>query len=180
MPQRAKERDGLQPAEGLFHELALPMTEAVSRMSCRPGIDRAATVAELVRHDMRRDAHLAHGGHSSARVVRLVGGHRDPPRSERQLAEHDDRGVAFGRPTRGGDRRVDDEAVAILGQQVAEIPRLGLAPARFLVQPGIRIGGRLVRVIPPRLPVKITVGFFGSSGRAAPILIAGIDRVSPK
>ena len=37
-------RDGLHPAEGLFDEFALAMTDRVAHMTRRPPVDRAAAV----------------------------------------------------------------------------------------------------------------------------------------
>ena len=74
------------------------MTEPIPEVSGRAGVDGGAAVPEFVLGDVRRDVHPSDGGDPGARVVRLVGGHREPPRRQRQLAEHDDGGVAFGRP----------------------------------------------------------------------------------
>jgi len=62
----------------------------------------------------------------------------DWPSRQRQLAENHDRGVTFGRPGGCGDCRVDDEAMAILGEQMPEIRQPGFVPAAFLVE--ARIG----------------------------------------
>ena len=149
--QLAEQRDGLQPAERLLNQLPLAMTESIAGVSGRARVDRAAAVPEFVLGDVRRDAHPSDGGDPSARVVRFVGGDREAPRRQRQLAEHGDRRIAFGRAAGRRDRRVDDQAVAILGQQMREIPEFGLAADGFLVQPRVGIGRRLVRVVPPRL-----------------------------
>ena len=76
-------------------------------------------------------------------------------RRQRQLAEHHDRGIAFGRAAGRRDRGVDDQAVAILGQQMPEIAELRFAADGFLIQPRVGIGRRLMRVVAPRLPVEI-------------------------
>src|SRR5215475_6764930 len=80
VPQFAKQRDGFQPAECLFNELAFPMTRSITRVSGCARIDRASAVAELVLGDMWRDAHPADGGDPGARVIRLVRGNGDAPR----------------------------------------------------------------------------------------------------
>src|SRR5579862_6157658 len=69
VPQFAKQRDGLQPAEGLLNELALAMTEPIPDVSGRARVDGGATVPEFVLGDMRRDVHLSDGGDPGARVV---------------------------------------------------------------------------------------------------------------
>ena len=73
---------------------------------------------------------------SPATVIRRVVSGNSP--SDR------DRGVAFGGPARLGDRRVDDEPVAIFGQQMPEISQLGLATDRLLVQPRPRLQQRAI------------------------------------
>src|SRR5688572_17950494 len=40
VPQFAKQRDGLQPPEGLLNELAFPVTRSVSHVAGGAGIDR--------------------------------------------------------------------------------------------------------------------------------------------
>jgi hypothetical protein len=49
-------------------------------------------------------------------------------------------------------------AVSTIGQQVSQIPQLGLAAHCFLVQARIGIGRRVMRVVPPHLPVEIDGG----------------------
>jgi hypothetical protein len=82
------------------------------------------------------------------------------------LAEHDHGGIAFGRPTGCRDRRVDDQSVAILGQQMREIPEFRFAADGLLVEPRVGIGRRLVRVVPPRLPTEIHGRILRIVGRA--------------
>jgi hypothetical protein len=52
-----------------------------------------------------------------AGLVQLLGAHRHAASGERQLAQHDDRGIAFAAAGRGRHCRVDDEPVAVLRQQ---------------------------------------------------------------
>src|SRR5262249_8633768 len=80
VPQFPEERDGLQPTKRLLNELALAVTQTVAGVPRRACVDRTATVAKRVRHDMRRDAHPSHGADPRARIVRLVRSHRDPAR----------------------------------------------------------------------------------------------------
>lgn len=154
MPQFAKQRDGLQPPEGLLNELALSMTEPIPDVPGRARRWRRGRT-EFVLGDVRRMC-IRRTAATQARVAyAFVGGHREPPRRQRQLAKHDHGGVAFGRPAGRLDRRVDDQSVTILGQQMREIPEFRFEPGGFLVEPGIGIGRRLVRVVPPGLPTEI-------------------------
>jgi len=153
--QLAKQGDGLQPAECLLDELAFPMTEAKADVSRRACVDGAAAVPKFVRRHVRRDAHLTNGRDPRADVVRLIGGHGDATRRERQLAEHGDRRTAFTGPGGRRNGRVDDQAMPVLREQVAEIRQLRFAADGFLVQPRVGIGRRLVRVIAARLSMEI-------------------------
>ena len=56
--------------------------------------------------------------------------------------------------------------MAILGQQMPEIPEFGFSADGFLVEPRIGIGRRLVGVVPPRLPTEIDRGILRIIGRA--------------
>ena len=166
MSQLAEERDGLQPAERLLNELAFTMTEPVTHVSCRPTVDRTAHRTRTRSGHVRRDAHPTDGRHPCADVVGLVRGDGDTTRRQRQLAEQRDRRVKFGRPARVGDRGVNDEPVAVLGQEMTEIAQLGFTATRFLGQPRVRIGGRLMRVVPARLAVESDRRILRIIGRA--------------
>ena len=134
VPQLAKQRDGLQPAKRLLNQRALALTDPIPGVSGRARVDSAAAVAELVLRHVRRDAHASDGGDPGADVVRFVGGHREAPRGQRQLPQHDNGRIAFGRAAGRRDRRVDDQAVAILGEHVRQIPKFRFSADRFLVQ----------------------------------------------
>jgi hypothetical protein len=150
-----KERDRIQPAERPLDKLPLSMTQSISGVSRGASIAATATVDEFVLRDVRSDAHAVDDCAPRARVIGLVPRDGEPLCRQRQLAQHRERGVAFGRPARVGDRRVDDESVAILGQQVRKVPELRLATHRFLAQPRVRSGRRLMGVVPSGLAVEI-------------------------
>ncbi len=132
VPQLPEQRDRLQPPKGLLNELPLLMTASIPGMSGCPRVDRAAAVPEFVLGHVGRDAQASDGRDPGARVVGFVGADGQAPRRQRQLAEHDDRGVAFGRPPGRRDGGVDDQAVAIVRQQMGEVAELGLRPTAFL------------------------------------------------
>ena len=150
----AEERDGLQPAEGLLDQLPLALTQGIARMTRGATINRAAAEPGVLGH-VRRDAHPAHGPDPGALVVQLVRRHGDAATCQRQLADHGDRRVAFAGAAGVRHRRVDDEAMAILGQQMPEIGQLRLVAGPFLIQPRVGVGRRLMGVVAPHLPVEI-------------------------
>jgi len=88
--------------------------------------------------DMRGDAHLAEQVHEAFRVVVFVSGDRHAT-GVWQIAHHRAGRVAFRRPRRMGDERVDDQAVSILREHMPEVRQLGFLPRGFLVQAGVRI-----------------------------------------
>ena len=167
MPKFPQQSDGLHPSEGLLDLLAAPFAGGVARMSCGPTVNGTRPIASGL-SDMWRDAHCPHRGDPRPRVVVLVGADGRSSGGQRQLAQHRDRGVAFSRAGRAGDGRVDDEAMAILGQQVRQITQLRFAPDRLLVQPRLRVRRRLMGVVPALLPVEIDRRILGLVGRGAP------------
>ena len=104
---------------------------------------------------VRGDAHQTTGGDKALRVIALVGADGDPL-ALRQLAEHDDGRLDFGVAVGTRHRRVDDQAVAILDQQVRSVTELRLAPRPFLREPGVGIGRRLMRSFRRVSPRKFT------------------------
>src|SRR5712671_3639579 len=95
LPQSA---NGLQPAEDLFHALALPLTDLVARMARGPLVDGAAAVRVVLGH-VRRHVQRAPVVDHASRVIVLVAADRDAA-VPGDLRRHRERGVALGRPRR--------------------------------------------------------------------------------
>jgi hypothetical protein len=64
-----------------------------------------------------------------------------------QALEHHQRGIPFAMPIGRRDGRLHDQPGPMLHQHVTQVAQVLFAPARFLVEPRIRIGGRLMRVV---------------------------------
>ena len=95
----------------------------------------------------------------------FVGTDRDPPRRQRQLAEHHDCGVTFGRPAGRRDRRIDNQSVPILGQQMRRDRPAWLHARRLSYRAGHRDPSSTDACRSAGVsPWKFTVGFFGLSG----------------
>ncbi len=92
---------------------------------------------------MRCHFEAAGGGHKLLSVIALIGSERHPSRTG-DLFEHRHRRFALGAAGGWGHSRIDHQAVAVLHQRMSEIGELGFASLAFLVQPGLRVGGRLV------------------------------------
>jgi hypothetical protein len=150
-----KQRHRLQPPKGLLDQLALALTARVARMPGGAAINRAPAARPMVLRDVGRHAHRPQGSDARAGIKQFVGGDGDPTTRQGQVADHRDRGIAFGRAACARDRGIDDQAVAGVGQQVTQIRELGFVPTRFLIQARVRIRGGLMRVIAARLPVEI-------------------------
>jgi hypothetical protein len=56
------------------------------------------------------------------------------------------------------DDAVDDEAVAVLHHDMADIAKAGRLAVGLLVEPGVGIGGALVGLVGPLLLVKVALG----------------------
>src|SRR5262245_10688729 len=63
--------DGLHPAKDLLDALPDTLALAITSMPCRAAINGASPPAGVLR-DVRRNAVLPHGRHTSACVIRLV------------------------------------------------------------------------------------------------------------
>ena len=132
MAELAEQADRFHPAEGLLDQFPLPLAHGVAGVTQGTAVEGTAAAPFDGGRDMRRDVHPAHRGDPVARVVQFVGADGDAPRGQGQLAEHDDRGVTFGRPGRRRDGGVDDQTVPILREQMAEIGSLASRPTAFL------------------------------------------------
>src|SRR5713226_657351 len=86
MTQLPEPADGLQPAEDLFHALALRLTDLVTRVSRRPFVDGAPSILVVLGH-MRRDIQVPPLLHHLGRVIVLVApdGHAAVPVASRTV-----------------------------------------------------------------------------------------------
>ncbi len=96
--------------------------------------------------DVGRDRHAAQPGDEIPRVVALVTREGDAVLTGQAL-EHHQRGIPFAMPIGRRDGRLRDQPGRMLHQHVTQVAQVRFAPVRFLVEPRIRIGGRLMRVV---------------------------------
>src|SRR5260370_39783805 len=94
------------------------------------------------------------------------------------LMKHQQRGVALGVSIGVRDHRGRDQAVAVLHQCVAQITQLRLLAVALLVQPGVGIGGRFMRLVGALLAAKVrTVAVVGAVlGAEALLRGPGLDQ----
>src|SRR5713226_6615269 len=77
MAQLPEPADGLQPAEDLFHALALRLTDLVTRVSCRPLVDGTSSTLVILGY-MRSDVQAPPLLHHLGRVIVLIAPHGHP------------------------------------------------------------------------------------------------------
>ena len=126
--------EGLHPAEDLFDQLPLSLTDALAGVPCRAGVDgrSSSSIARL------RDVDRATIAHEVRGVVARVAVDRDAAVLRRVRVEHRDRRAALGVTIRLLDAVVDDEPVAILHQRVHRVARRSRLPRS-------RLEGRLLQ-----------------------------------
>ena len=119
--------------------------------------------AFVVLGDVRGHALAPHLSDEVGRVVGLVSTQRDAA-AVGHVSDH-----RLGRLTlggAGGERRggAHHQAVAVLHDYVAHVAQLRSLPCCLLIEPGIRIGGRGVRLVAPLLTMKVALAI-ASIGR---------------
>ena len=125
------------------------------------GMARGATIdggaASLgVLRDVRRHAEAAHLGDKVLGIVGLVPTQCDAS-ARRQILHHRDGRFTLRRPGGGGSGRIHNQGIAVLHQHMRHVAQLGGLPGRLLEQPGVRIGGRGVRLVAALLAVKVAL-----------------------
>ena len=115
-----------------------------------------AAAALVVPGHMRGHVQLPRGAHEILAVVSLVGAHGDAPRTALLLCrQHQQRGVALGIAIGMSHHRGGDQPVAVLHQRMAQIAQPRLLAIALLIQPGIGIGGRFMRLVGALLAAKV-------------------------
>ncbi len=130
--------------------------DGIAGMASGAAINGRAPVRGVLRH-MRRDVDLAQFGNEADHVVSLVRAQRDTV-APLQAFQHSQRRLPLGSAGGVGQQGIDDQAVAVLHQQMAHVAELGGLTLRLLIQPGIGIGGRSVGVVAAFLPAEIALG----------------------
>ena len=103
--------------------------------------------------DMRGHVHGAQIRDEVARVIGFVRRDGNAVPSGAPFDHHQGR-IAFAMAVGWRDRRIDNQPRPMLQDHMPQVTEVRLAAPRFPIEPGIRVGGRLMRVIGP----KSTVG----------------------
>src|SRR3954453_16797715 len=98
-----------------------------------------------------------HVGYKVSRIEALVGAHGDALGARRIAHDHVFRGFALDRARHLSQFRLDDEAVAVLGHDIARIGKLCLLTFALLGEFGLRIRDRAVCLIAALLAVKMAL-----------------------
>src|ERR1700722_20332625 len=150
----AQTGDRLGPAERFFDALADAQADRIARMARGAAVDRRAPATVVLCH-MWGDVDLAHLGDEVLRVEALVAANGDALGVVRVRLDQVLRRQPLGMPRGAGRDRTDDQLIAVLHQCVAHEAELGLLAAPLLIEPGVGIGGRGMRLIAALLAVKI-------------------------
>src|SRR5271165_3087193 len=174
MPRLAQTTNGLDPTERFLDPLSFDQADAIAGVPCRPCIDRRPATS-IVLGDMRSAASLAAPGNELGRVIVLVSA--DGAARLGIIFNHLKGGGALGGAIGLRQPGVDDQAVAVLGHQMAHMAELGLLAGSLAKQTRVRVGRRGMRVVPAFLAVKVAFGIASAAtcavsrrGRAAAIL----------
>src|SRR5919202_2897179 len=103
-------------------------------------------------------------------IESLVRAQRDPAVA-RNPADHRLRGLPLGGAGGVCGFGVDDQAIAVFHEQVAHVTALGSLPPSLAIEPGIRIGGRGMRLIAPLLPAEVALAVAPRAGRLVAALL---------
>ena len=102
---------------------------------------------------MRRHAQTAQVPDEVARVVGAVGAKRGSPPNA--ALQHRQGRHALGVAVSLGQLDVDDQPVAVLGQQMAQVAEPGLLLGTLALEPRLGVGARLVRLAAPALALEV-------------------------
>ena len=152
--------DRLKPAEDLFYQFALALTQRVAPMPGSTLVDNSG----LLEREMRSDLMLAQFLNQLFAVVTFVSAQRHPMPARNPL-HHRHRRLRFGPPASLGYAAVDHQPVAILHQHMAGVAELGFLAGTLARQPGLGVGRRLVGIVAALLAVKVDARIAGVVGR---------------
>ena len=138
--------NGLAPPEWLLDPFALLLADLVSAVADSATVDGGELIGRVLRH-VRCNVEVPHVGYKVSRIEALVGAHGDAPGAGRIAHDHVFRGFALDRARHLPQFRLDDEAVAVLGHDIARIGELCLLTFALLGEFGLRIRDRAVCLI---------------------------------
>ena len=146
----------LQPAEDFFNSFPFLLTGGIAEVSYGPAVNGTCPPRRVL-GDM--GCHLSDPQriHERRSVIVLISTQRDPS-CEGPCVDQGQRRLPFCGPRRRGDRGVDDQAVPVLYQDMAQEAQLRLLARGLLVQPSLGIRRRGMRGIRPPLASKVHAG----------------------
>ena len=163
----AQTGDDLSPAERFLDALADAQADRVSGVARGAAFDRGAP-AIVVPCDVRGDVDLTHLGDEVLHVDALVAAERDALRAARVRFRSDAvRPIVPHAPRRGV---ATAPTISPLRFTISAWPMkqsLAYLPSPLLIEPGVRIGGRGVRVVAALLAVEVLPAIAAWIGRRA-------------
>src|SRR5262245_63508963 len=128
----------------------------VSAVADSATVDGGESIGRVLRH-VRCNVEVPHVGYKVSRIEALVGAHGDALGARRIAHDHVFRGFALDRARHLSQFRLDDEAVAVLGHDIARIGELCLLTFALLGEFGFRIRGGGVRLVAAPFAVKVAL-----------------------
>ena len=114
---------------------------------------------------MRRHCHRAQLIDEVFRVVGLVGAERDRARPVGARFDHGERRYPLGVAVSRRQTRINQKAMAVLHQAMADEAKLGFLARSLAVEPCIGIRRRDMRLVRPLLAMEVGFGIAAATGR---------------
>src|SRR6202521_4376790 len=154
----------LDPAERLFDPLADALTDGIGPVARRACVPPRTSATGVLRH-MRRHCHRAQLIDEVFRVVGLVGTERDRARPVGARFDHGERRYPLGMAVSRRQTSINQKAMVVLHQAMADEAELGFLAWSLAVEPCIGIRRRDMRLVRPLLSMEIGFGIAPATGR---------------
>src|SRR6516225_11372321 len=128
---------GLDPAEDLFHPLALFLADAVARVPQYAFVQHRTAPAAVIGSHVWGNVQRPTSRDEAGGIISLVCAQGDAPGSRQGVLDHLDCGAALGRPVGFDNLKVDQQPIAVLHQRIARVTKPSLL-ARTLAPTALR------------------------------------------
>src|SRR5438132_1219482 len=151
----AQTADGLHPAESLLDSFPHPLTDRITRMPGGARVERGTPRPRVILCHVRSDLECAARRDEAVSIVALVPSQSNSATARQPLVGHRLRRAPLSRAVRRLDLKVDQQEIAVLGQRVGRVAKLGFLALTLACQQRLRIGGRLMSRVGTMLAVKV-------------------------
>src|SRR6266702_2277664 len=151
----AQTADGLHPAESLLDSFPPPLTDRITRMPGGARVERGTPRPRVILCHVRSDLECAARRDEAVSIVALVPSQSNSATARQPLVGHRLRRAPLSFAVRRLDLKVDQQEIAVLGQRVGRVAKLGFLALTLACQQRLRIGGRLMSRVGTMLAVKV-------------------------